>query len=117
MPPLLSIASSRRSRMEYLPTFPSGRRATAPLALLSALVLAVALLGASNSDAKPKTSSQSGQAAALQWFDVSKETVAAAAYAEPITASRAWAVSWIAASRAVEDGGDQRFRKAAFATA
>lgn len=103
--------------MNYFPTFPSGRRATAPLALLSALVLAVAVLGADNAHAKPKPPSQSSQAVALQWFDVSKDTVAAAAYAEPITASRAWAVSWIAATRAVGDGGDRRFRTAAFATA
>jgi hypothetical protein len=50
-------------------------------------------------------------------FDINKETVAAAGYAEPITSTRAWAVSWIAAARALDHGGDWRFRKAAFATA
>jgi len=104
--------------MEYLPTFPSGRRKTVLLALLSALVLGTALLGASNAAAgQGKPQPQAGQALALQWFDVSKETVAAAGYAEPITSGRAWAVSWIAATRALDDGGDWRFRKAAFATA
>jgi hypothetical protein len=104
--------------MEYLPTFPSGRRKAALLALLSALVLGASLLPASNAAAgQRKSEAHSGQALALQWFDVSKETVAAAGYAEPITSSRAWAVSWIAAARALDDGGDWRFRKAAFATA
>src|SRR6476660_2747759 len=104
--------------MEYLPTFPSGRRKTVLLALLSTLVLGIALLGANNAAAgHGKSQPQAGQALALQWFDVSKETVAAAGYAEPITSTRAWAVSWIAASRALDDGGDWRFRKAAFATA
>lgn len=104
--------------MEYLPTFPSGRRKTALLALLSALVLGTALLGASNAAAgQAKSQPQASQALALQWFDVSKETVAAAGYAEPITSTRAWAVSWIAAARALDGGGDWRFRKAAFATA
>jgi PAP2 superfamily len=103
--------------MEYLPTFPSGRRKTVLLALLSALVLGTALLGANGAAGQGKPQPQAGQALALQWFDVSKETVAAAGYAEPITSTRAWAVSWIAAARALDGGGDWRFRKAAFATA
>ncbi|HET9198806.1 MAG TPA: vanadium-dependent haloperoxidase [Solirubrobacterales bacterium] len=100
--------------MEYLPTPVSGRRTAPLLALLSSLLVAVALLGASDAAANR---GKPGQALTLQWFDVSKETVAAAGYAEPVTTTRAWAVSWIAASRALEDGGDWRFRKAAFATA
>jgi len=104
--------------MEYLHTSPTGRRSTALLALLLSLVLGVALIGAADAHAgQDKSPAKSGQALALQWFDLSKDTVAAAGYAEPITASRAWAVSWIAATRAVGDGRDQRFRKAAFATA
>lgn len=104
--------------MEYLHTSPTGRRSTALLALLLSLVLGVALIGAADAYAgQDKSPAKSGRALALQWFDLSKDTVGAAGYAEPITASRAWAVSWIAATRAVGDGGDQRFRKAAFATA
>ena len=104
--------------MEYLPTFPSGRRTTPLLALLSALLIGTLLLGAGAAHAgHGKSQPQAGHALALQWFDVSKETVAAAGYAEPITSTRAWAVSWIAAARALDDGGDWRFRKAAFATA
>lgn len=103
--------------MEYLPTIASGQRRTRFIALLSALVLGIALLAAAIAAAQDKSPSQSGQSLALRWFDVSKETVAAAGYAEPITSSRAWAVSWVAATRALGDGGDWRFRKAAFATA
>jgi hypothetical protein len=104
--------------MEYLPTFPSGRRKTPLLALLSSLVISTLLLGVTGAAAtQEKSPSQADRALALQWFDISKETVAAAGFAEPITSTRAWAVSWIAAARAIEDGGDRRFRKAAFATA
>src|SRR4051812_41194739 len=104
--------------MEYLPTFPLGRRKTPLLALLSLLIVSTLLLGAGAAHAgQEKSPSQSSQALALQWFDVSKDTVAAAGNAEPITSSRAWAVSWIAAARALDDGGDWGFRKAAFATA
>jgi hypothetical protein len=104
--------------MEYLPTVPSGRRKTPLLALLSLLIASTLLLSAGAAHAgQDKSPPQSSQTLALQWFDVSKETVAAAGNAEPITSSRAWAVSWIAAARALEDGGDSRFRKAAFATA
>jgi hypothetical protein len=103
--------------MEYLPTIASGQGRARLIALLSALALGIALLAAGIGAAQGKSPSQSGQPLALRWFDVSKETVAAAGYAEPITSSRAWAVSWIAATRALGDGGDWRFRKAAFATA
>src|SRR5215218_6248660 len=101
MPPP-GTPTQRRSHMEYLPTFPSGRRKTPLLALLSLLVISTLLLGAGAAHAgQDKSPPQSGQALALQWFDVSKETVAAAGNAEPITSSSAWAVSWIAAARAL----------------
>ncbi len=104
--------------MEYLPTPSRGRARTALLALLATLLLGSSLLSASNAAAAHANSqADRGQALALQWFDVSKETVAAAGYVEPITTTRAWAVSWIAATRAVEDGSAWRFQKAAFATA
>jgi hypothetical protein len=101
------------------------------LALLSALALSSSLLGAGSAAAHfnhrhhhPFWHGPHGwyqppadQALVLQWFDLSKLTVAAAAYPEPITQSRAWAVSWIAAAHAVEDGASPSFQKAAFATA
>jgi hypothetical protein len=101
------------------------------LTLLSALVLGTSLLTASSASANhrnrdhrsgwPPTHSwqqpPADQALVLQWFDVSKQTVAAAAFPEPVTQSRTWAVSWIAAARAAEDGSSASFQKAALATA
>jgi hypothetical protein len=54
---------------------------------------------------------------ALDWYDLTKQTVAAAAISEQVTQSRVWAVSWIAAARAVDDGHGGEFQTAAFATA
>jgi hypothetical protein len=54
---------------------------------------------------------------ALDWYDTTSATVDAAAYPEQVTQSRAWAVSWLAATRAVAADGNPRFQAAAFATA
>jgi hypothetical protein len=35
------------------------------------------------------------QALALQWFDTTNATVAAAGFPQPITQTRTWAVSWL----------------------
>jgi hypothetical protein len=98
-------------------------------ALLSSLVLAISLLGVSGAAAHPRDhrpnwdighrwpAPPSDQPPALQWFDLTNQTVAAAGFPEPITQSRTWAVSWIAADRAVQDGYGPRFQAAAFATA
>lgn len=118
--------------MKHRPT-PRGRsRKGALLTLLSVLALGTFLLGAGSASAHPRhhdhhhSNWQYGhswyqppadQALVLQWFDLSKQTVAAAVYPEPITQSRAWAVSWIAAAHAVADGSSASFQKAAFATA
>ena len=105
--------------MEYLPTLRRGRKA-ALLALLATLPLATALLSAGNATAdrdRPHPQPHSDQALALEWFDLSKDTVAAAAFPQPITSSRTWAVSWLAAARAVDEGSSWRFEAAAFATA
>lgn len=56
-------------------------------------------------------------ALALQWYDLTNAAVSAAAQPEQVTQNRIWAVSWIAAGRAVERGHDPRFQAAAFATA
>jgi PAP2 superfamily len=53
----------------------------------------------------------------LDWYDITNQTVTAAAWPEPVTASRAWAVSWLAAARAVEENGNPAFETAAFAQA
>ncbi|MBV8966132.1 MAG: hypothetical protein JO191_08150 [Mycobacteriaceae bacterium] len=56
-------------------------------------------------------------AVALQWYDITNQTVAAAAYPEPVTHSRAWSVSWLAAARAVGHRADSSYAIAAFAQA
>jgi hypothetical protein len=54
---------------------------------------------------------------ALQWYDITNQTVTAAAYPEPVTSSRAWAVSWLAAARAVGYSNNPAYSDAAFAQA
>jgi hypothetical protein len=110
--------------MEYLPTLPRGRSKATLLALLATLLLGTALLSAGNAGAHHGHSphwdhapAPSDQALALEWFDISKDTVAGAGFPEPITQSRTWAVSWLAAARALDDGHGWRFQDAAFATA
>jgi hypothetical protein len=53
----------------------------------------------------------------LHWFDLTQQTVAAAAYPEAVTGSRAWSISWIAAARAVGGSTDPDYATAAFAQA
>ncbi|MBV9919650.1 MAG: vanadium-dependent haloperoxidase [Pseudonocardia sp.] len=60
---------------------------------------------------------QTDNATALQWYDITNQTIAAAGYPEPVTQSRAWSVSWLAAARAVGRHGDSSFGVAAFAQA
>jgi PAP2 superfamily len=123
-------------------TIDRGRRRSVLLALFAGfLLLSASLLGAAGADAhrpkslgpdwhhphhpwpqpKPPWHPVPGPAVdeelALDWFDVSKATVAAAAFPEPVTQSRTWAIAWIAAARAVDDGHGARFQQAAFATA
>lgn len=117
--------------MKHQPTVTKRRRRGALLALLSSLVLGISLLGVSGAAAHsrdhrpnwhlghgwPTPTPPSNQALALEWFDLTNQTVAAAAFPEPVTQSRTWAVSWIAADRAVQDGFGPCFQAAAFATA
>lgn len=53
----------------------------------------------------------------LDWYDITNQTVSAAGWPEPASSSRAWAVSWLAAARAVEQSGNPAFETAAFAQA
>jgi hypothetical protein len=53
----------------------------------------------------------------LTWHDVTAQTVAAAAFPEPVTQSRTWAVSWLAAARATRDTGNTTRAAAALAQA
>ena len=95
-------------------------------ALVVALAAALVLLNVGNATADrggpgstPQRAGQTSadQALALQWFDVTNSTIAAAGFPQPVTQTRAWAVSWLAAARAAQDGGSPSFRRAAFATA
>jgi hypothetical protein len=56
-------------------------------------------------------------AVAVQWYDLTGQAVAAAAYPEPVTQSRAWAVSWLAAARAIGHRQIAGYPVAAFASA
>lgn len=101
---------------------PRTRRRGALLALASSFVLATSLLSAGAATAHrhghhPSHPTTTDPALSLQWFDITKQTVAAAGFPEPVTQSRAWAVSWLGAARAVKDGFGARFQTAAFATA
>jgi len=95
-------------------------------ALVAALAAALVLLNVGNASAEPNGptlthqgpgQSSTEQALALQWFDITNTTVAAAGFPQPVTQTRTWAVSWLAAARAVQDGGSPSFRRAAFAKA
>jgi hypothetical protein len=44
---------------------------------------------------------------ALEWYDVTAETIAAAGAETQVTNSRTWAISWLAAARALNEGGQQ----------
>jgi hypothetical protein len=89
--------------------------ALAALATLSSVSPATAR----RADAGAKHADGGGPATALvlQWYDITSNTVSAAAFAEPVTQSRTWAVSWLAAARASENGWDPNYRAAAFAQA
>jgi PAP2 superfamily len=82
----------------------------------SALVVPAAYLLADG--ARPAFAASSDNAGtALAWHDITNQTVAAAAFPEPVTQSRAWAVSWLAAARAVLRDGNPDFGAAALAQA
>jgi hypothetical protein len=104
------------------------RRSRRPLGLMSglAVVSAVALAVASLASAKPRYAhprSRSERAGktnaglALRWYDITNQTVEAAAFPEPVTQSRTWSVSWLAAARAIRRSHDPSYDAAAFAQA
>lgn len=86
---------------------------TAALSLLAAGPAAATRAGAAALPARAHTSSN----VALQWYDITNQTVTAASWPEAITQSRAWAVSWLAAARAIGLHNDPGYTTAAFAQA
>jgi hypothetical protein len=88
--------------------------------------MATVLLLASSATAHPRRAHHthrhggnglSTSAVALNWYDITDRTITAAAYPEPVTQSRAWSVSWLAATRAVGHRRDRSYVVAAFAQA
>jgi hypothetical protein len=95
----------------------AARRQTRHALAALVLALAAALVLLNVGKASAARGSAGDQALALQWFDTTNATVAAAGFPQPVTQTRTWAVSWLAAARAVQDGGSPSFQRAAFATA
>jgi PAP2 superfamily len=92
--------------------------------LVVAAAAALALAPADPADAaSPHAQARHARAAGsssgvtLRWYDITSQTVAAAAYPEAVTQSRAWAVSWLAAARAVGDSLNPDYGTAALAQA
>ncbi|WP_181043689.1 vanadium-dependent haloperoxidase [Actinokineospora auranticolor] len=54
---------------------------------------------------------------ALEWYDVTARTIAAAQAPTQITNNRTWAIAWLAATRAVRHGDGRDYADAALATA
>jgi hypothetical protein len=90
---------------------------------LATLVAALTLGGSGVASAHPhrahagEKTSASQSVLALQWYDITDNIVKAAAFPEPVTQSRTWAVSWLAAARAVARSSDPNYDAAAFAQA
>ncbi len=92
-------------------------------ALAAAIVICLALASVASARAGQRENEHGGRGApgiaglALQWYDITDQTVTAAAFPEPATQSRTWSVAWLAAARAVQHGHSGNYRAAAFAQA
>jgi glutaredoxin-related protein len=53
----------------------------------------------------------------LQWYDLTARAIAAAKFPAPVTESRVWADSWLAAARAIGNHRNSSYSVAAFVTA
>jgi hypothetical protein len=86
----------------------------------SVLALIAVAVAASAVAAGPRHHRDRGVLAAgvaQDWYDITDQTVTAAAFPEPVTQSRTWSVSWLAAARAVARSRNASFEIAAFAQA
>src|SRR5689334_21137924 len=104
-----ALVPSRRSLLV-------GTAVSAPLVtgLLGGIAPASARSSARSSSQPPTQRDPGGPAAlAVGWHVLTEGAVAAAAFPEPITQSRTWAVSWLAAARATK-GQAGAFASAAF---
>lgn len=105
------FTSSRRSLL-------LGAAVSAPLAAGIGTADPALASGRGNRGGGHSTPVEPGAAAALAvgWHLLTESTVAAAAFPEPITQSRTWAVSWLAAARATK-GQKGAYASAAFVQA
>jgi hypothetical protein len=71
------------------------------LALVLSLSLAPAAVSATSPPATAASSANVAVDPVLSWFDVTKDTVTAAALPAQVTNSRLWALGWVAADRAI----------------
>ena len=109
------------STLPHLPPPASSRRVSRRgfLAASTIAVPAAWAFGTSGvaSAAPARRAEGTSSAVGLAWHDITSQAVQAANFAEPVTQSRTWAVSWLAAARALrgKDNGD--FAVAALAQA
>jgi hypothetical protein len=80
-------------------------------------VPAMALTVGSGGPAVASAPRAGGRTVTLTWHDLTAQVVAAAAFPEPVTQSRTWAVSWLAAARATRDERSRTHSSAALAQA
>jgi hypothetical protein len=71
---------------------------------LALAAVAVAPLGPAVASSDGHRRHQGDVDVALEWYDVTAETIAAAPAATQVTNSRTWAISWLAAARALDAG-------------
>lgn len=105
--------------MQHQPLLPSRRGflVGSALAAVPALWATPALAGVAHSGERSPRKDGFATPVTLPWYDLTTQAVAAAAFPEAITQSRTWAVSWLAAARAVGPGIDPNYATAAFAQA
>jgi hypothetical protein len=90
------------------------------LVLVGAIAAVAALLPVAGAGAHPRHQASHDTQLSLDWYDLTSQTIAAAVtggQTEQVTQDREWAVSWLAAARATDDGHGRSFRQAAFITA
>jgi hypothetical protein len=80
-------------------------------------VPAMALGARTSGPAVASTTRTGGGTITLKWHDLTAQVVAAAAFPEPVTQSRTWAVSWLAAARATRHERSWSHSSAALAQA
>jgi hypothetical protein len=97
------------------------RRTTLAAAGVASLVAVSGFVGAGPAAGGPLEPGGGGTTAETavvrQWYDITSDTVTAAAFPEPVTQSRTWSVSWLAAAQAVRAGEGPVFGEAALVQA